>query len=266
MFANPYVTRRGFMRLSLLAAAGVCLGACAPAPATTSDNFYVVKKAAFVKQQADAMAFVRQVAATTDGLTFADSLIAETLLEFERLLPDLPYIGGYANGLTENLGMSAGALALYRVMSARGRSVAQPGELLYRAVEAQATAGIAQALVGSASSTGQPVQDAVKLAAAESQKRLYPGDWVFEFVPGNGTFDYGIDYTECGICKLFHTHGADELTPYLCLHDYPMSQAAGSGLVRTTTLARGGARCDFRFKKGGRMQYDWIPDFLRRSE
>jgi len=53
------------------------------------------------------------------------------------------------------------------------------------------------------------------------------------------------------------------LTPYLCLGDFPASQAYDSGLVRITTLARGGPRCDFRFKKGRPIQVEWTPEFLK---
>ena len=54
-------------------------------------------------------------------------------------------------------------------------------------------------------------------AARRSQARRYPGDWVFERIDGDGeTFDFGIDYTECGIVKYLHAQGADELCPYGC--------------------------------------------------
>ena len=45
--------------------------------------------------------------------------------------------------------------------------------------------------------------------------------------------------------------GAPELAPYLCLIDILYSEKFGWGLMRTTTLADGDERCDFRFKKGG---------------
>jgi hypothetical protein len=101
-------------------------------------------------------------------------------------------------------------------------------------------------------------------AALESQKRLYPENWVFNFVEGAGqNFDWGIDYTECGIVKFFQAQSADELAPYMCLADYPMSKAFGMGLVRTTTLAGGAAKCDFRFKRGRETQDGWPPSFLK---
>ncbi|MGZ7135813.1 MAG: L-2-amino-thiazoline-4-carboxylic acid hydrolase, partial [Methanobacterium sp.] len=66
----------------------------------------------------------------------------------------------------------------------------------------------------------------------------------------NGDFDYGLDFTECGIQKFFHKYDADEFTPYLCAMDIIMSDIANAGLHRTETLAEGGNKCNFRYKKG----------------
>ena len=91
----------------------------------------------------------------------------------------------------------------------------------------------------------------LKKQALASQERLYPDDWVWSFVQGDGEkFDWGPDNTECAVVKFFHAQGADELVPYMCRLDFAMSKAMGMGLVRTTTLAEGGTKCDFRFKRG----------------
>jgi hypothetical protein len=88
--------------------------------------------------------------------------------------------------------------------------------------------------------------------AQESQERRYSGGYVFRYVPGDGvTFDYGVDYLECASCKFLAAQGAAELAPYLCTPDHIYSEMFGWGPVRTTTLAEGGACCDFRFKRGG---------------
>jgi hypothetical protein len=98
------------------------------------------------------------------------------------------------------------------------------------------------------------VEDA-RRRAAESQQRPYPDGWVAVFVEGDGkTFDYGVDYLECGICKFLASQGAPELAPYLCVADIHYSEAFGWGLQRTQTLAEGHGRCDFRFKKGGKTK------------
>jgi hypothetical protein len=57
--------------------------------------------------------------------------------------------------------------------------------------------------------------------------------WVLTYIWGDGKeFDYGYDITECGICKFLHDQHADELVPFLCLVDFPLSKAFGRGLFQ----------------------------------
>ena len=100
--------------------------------------------------------------------------------------------------------------------------------------------------------------------AAASQKRLFPGDWVGQAVPGDGkTFDVGYDYTECGAVKYFKAQGVPEVAPYFCLNDFLASKAQGTGLVRQGTLAQGAARCDFRYKRDRPVTQDWETEVPR---
>ena len=94
-----------------------------------------------------------------------------------------------------------------------------------------------------------------------SQERRYPDDWVFEVIEGDGqNFDFGLDYTECGLLKYLEREGAPELAPYLCWTDYPMFGSMGMKLVRTETIAQGGQRCDFRLSRGKPAPVE--PEFL----
>ena len=60
---------------------------------------------------------------------------------------------------------------------------------------------------------------------------------------------YGIDITECGICKLFKKHQTDDYSSILCEVDKVTSEMAGLVLIRSGTIANGAVQCDFRFKK-----------------
>ena len=84
------------------------------------------------------------------------------------------------------------------------------------------------------------------------------GNKIYIEEKGHGIFlDFGMDFTECAICKFFHAQGADEFTPFLCSLDFPMSKALGTGLVRTMTLAEGAEKCDFRYKRGREVKQEW---------
>lgn len=85
--------------------------------------------------------------------------------------------------------------------------------------------------------------------AKESKKRTYENDWVVEVLPGGKTFDLGYDYLECGICKRCRDEGCPELTRYLCRMDFVLAELMGMELMRTTTIAEGGERCDFRYRR-----------------
>ena len=83
----------------------------------------------------------------------------------------------------------------------------------------------------------------------ETHKHKYENDWEVDVLPGNGDFTMGFDYTQCGVCKLCRDEGCPELARYLCRLDFVLVEVIGVGLKRTTTLAEGYDKCDFRFYK-----------------
>lgn len=85
--------------------------------------------------------------------------------------------------------------------------------------------------------------------SADSHKRKYENDWVVDVLPGNGEYDLGYDYHECGICKLCQDEGCPELAAYLCRMDYVLADIMNMKLVRTGTIAEGAKLCDFRYSK-----------------
>ncbi|MBK6512874.1 MAG: L-2-amino-thiazoline-4-carboxylic acid hydrolase [Polyangiaceae bacterium] len=86
---------------------------------------------------------------------------------------------------------------------------------------------------------------------AKKSQRQPVGGWVFSYEGRTAEHDYGVTYTRCAIRDLAIAHGAEDLAPYICLSDITGSRIFGWGLSRSETLAQGGARCDFRFKRGG---------------
>ena len=209
----------------------------------------------------------QEVLAVRLGDAAAKALAGEIGQAYQALLPEIPDIGGEGNLNAENLLVSAYCLAEYRVLKAGGQTAEQVGEIVYRAYQAVTDLPGPLCAVVKRLKYGEKYQERLRAQAARSQERQYPGDWVFAFVEGDGQeFDYGLDFTECGICKLYHAQGADEFTPYLCLSDYVVGEAFDRGLVRYKTLAEGANVCDFRYKDG-RASYvyplrdGWPPKF-----
>jgi len=209
----------------------------------------------------------RKVLASHLGGEAPDEIIREARKEFQRLIPEIPYIGGKKNGFTTVMIGCTMLLALYRVLKTQGKRVEEMGKIVVEIEEdrVQSYPKFLRRLLGRGllSRFGK---SRLKKIAEESQKRLYPGGWVATFVEGDGKeFDFGIDYTECGLCKFFHQQGADEFTPYLCLIDFVQQRAMNTGFSRSMTLAEGADRCDFRWKKGKETRPAWPPPWIERS-
>ncbi len=176
---------------------------------------------------------------------FAKTAALQIKKEYNSLLEDMPYIGGFDNPLTITITSTTQYLAVYLVLKKRGKDLKDIGKICYQHAD--------EFLKNNADDI-MPIDNPqvvgfLKYMASESENRIYPGDFVFEFVEGED-FDFGLDFKECAICKFFHENGADEFIPYMCATDIPESKYGGLGLKRTMTLAEGADKCDFRYIKG----------------
>ena len=195
---------------------------------------------------------VSDLFASRYGPSDAAAMVTEAHEVYRALIPDLPYVGG-VQPLTQFVVATGWFLAMYRALRAHGRPVNEAGRLVYEVTEAylRRYPGVARRLIGHMTFSRLYLAR-LRRRAQESHERRYPDGYVFRYVPGDdATFDYGVDYLECASCKFLARQGAPELAPYLCTVDYIYSEMFGWGLVRTTTLAERGDRCDFRFKRGG---------------
>lgn len=214
-------------------------------------NYYTARKWQLMAGFDLGARLISGVAISRYGERFAETVLVGARREYELLIPQLPYIGGRRNPLTQIMVSAGMFLALYRMMKAQGKEVEEIGAFVYEGVER--AYGLLPRFVlymyGGLSFTERRRRKEHRLAL-ESQKRRYAGDWVYSIIEGDGeSFDYGLDFVECGICKFFHVQGADEFVRYMCRLDFIMSERMGMGLVRTTTIAEGGEKCDFRYRR-----------------
>jgi len=192
------------------------------------------------------------------------AIIQETRQEFERLIPEIPYIGGKANNLTQDLIDCTMLLALYQVLKREGFRIEEIGKIVIEMEQKRVHSYPRFVLKLLGKVIHSPLgKNRLKKAADKSQEGRYPGGWVSVYIEGDGEeFDFGIDYLECGLCKFYHQQGADEFTPYLCQFDYVQQSAMRAGFFRSMTLAEGAERCDFRWKRGGETRAGWPPHWL----
>jgi hypothetical protein len=228
-----------------------------------TESWYLQNKPRIMRQVRLALRHYRKQFVETYGKAEGEAIARETLQRFEALLPDIPYIGGDENRNTRALYMTAAWLAMYRSLQARGASVEEAARLIYLGTASFYNSVPTRWLMRwqGRRLLSRTFQDQRRHEAAISQQRRYPEDWVFEVVEGDGhDFDFGVDYTECGVVKYLAREGAPELAPYGCWVDYPLFAAMHLRLDRTETLAQGGQRCDFRMSRGQPVKVE--PEFL----
>ncbi len=209
-------------------------------------DYYESKKSELFAQFNDFCQHIGALLEEKYGKKFTEEVMREIKEEYESIYEELPYIGGDENSLTNDLVGAAESLAFYLVLKKHNKPLKEIGEMAYIAQE-KSFQDHPEAVPPMDNPEFFPY---MKYAAETSQKRRFPGDWVYDFVEGNEEFDMGMDFTECGIQKLYHKYDADEFTPYLCAMDIIMSECGNLGLHRTQTLAEGSDHCDFRYKAG----------------
>ena len=188
--------------------------------------------------------------------------------EYDKIIPEIPYIGGRKNSFTSMLVDGVAMLAFFRILEKMGMTYREIGEFCYEFWEK-----ISKIRVHKLEKTGQNPVDQFfndtyinfnKNLAKTSLQKKYPGDFVMEFVEGDGkTFDYGYKFTECGIYKVFKKLGAEKYVPFMCLSDFAQCNIYGFGFTRTQTIGNGDPICDHRFLKNGTTPRAWPPDNLQ---
>ncbi len=232
-------------------------------------TYYLKRRKKYDRDFKELRGILKRLLVKRKGDAFAAEADSEVIKEYERLFSRLPYIGGDANRQTWNLASSVAPLAFYKALKARGVELEEIGDLTYRVM--QGWYGMLPKVVlrfAGMLKMSTSTRKKIRQAALWSSSRRYADDWVYDFVEGGPEkdFDFGVDYSECGIEKFYKVQGAAEFTPYICLFDYVTSECLGMGMRRTTTIAEGAAICDFRFKRGRQTEPGWPPSFIKNRE
>ena len=220
----------------------------------TGENYYTTHEVKLLKDLRQKLAFFRRALGTRFSQDEVEHIVQQTQDEFRAMLPRLPYIGGRQNPLTTNLVACSWFLALYRVLQPRGLSDDEIGDLVYRVAE--------EWVKSSPRWLGRMQRFLIKTPllrimfgwiSRQTQQQKYPGDFVVQFVPGDGrNFDFGLDFTGCAIHKFFQAEGAGHFAKYMCRIDYLTTSLKGIELIRTGTIANGADKCDFRYRLASR--------------
>ncbi len=183
-----------------------------------------------------------------------ETILKAAIEELGRVLPIVPYAGGDDGRMTPFFKLGAGVIALGRAARDLGAAPNVIGALM-RAVFLSTFYELREeerhALGRLWMSTEN--QSYLRKEAQRSQRRGNPGDFVYRFIEGSDVgpegrpFEFGLDYLECGFCKMCRTGGDEDLLPHICAMDKESYGIRGVEFQRSTTLAAGDDRCDFRF-------------------
>jgi hypothetical protein len=220
----------------------------------TAGGHYVSRTQKLLKSFDKTASLVRDSVVERYGSDLAEAIRKEARDEFEKLIPDIPYIKG-PPALNLFLRITAMEISVYKAMKKLGKTPPEAWEICHEALtlRTERIPKILRLLMKYYLFTGF-VKNRARKVAGKSQKEPF-GDFAFKYVEGDGKeFDWGVDYTGCANYEFVKRQEAKDFAPYVCLSDIALSRAMGWGLIRTETLADGCDRCDFRFKKGGKTR------------
>ncbi len=235
------------------------------------EDFYVRKKSKFMRSFDERLTVVSEELRKKFDDKKSEVLVSQMKAEFEKILPDIPYIGGQKNPLTLVLVKCVSDLAIFRTLEKIGFSFREIGEFHYNYVIA-AHKLRKEALEKASKDPSQypfdPVyMDSQKKLTDETKKKLYPDDWVMDFVEGDGeNFEWGWNISECGVLKAYKKLGDEKYIPFLCLADYYEAEGLGFGFSRDQTLGFGAPLCTHRFVKNYKTPTAWPPDDLKEFD
>ncbi len=229
-----------------------------------SQDYYIRNKVKLVREFKKILSVAEKLTQTRFDEEKLHTLMEMSLKEFEALLPQLPYLGGDKSPATPLIMHGAQTIAFYKACKSIGIEAREFAQLMYEVAEAylESVSWIMKRVARRLAFSGR-TKISWKTWAIESQTREYPQNWVGEFIEGDGiTFDWGLNFEECGWLKLVQEHGAEEIAPYACIGDFARMRAVGVGFNRTQTLALGFPKCDFRFGKNLETPRGWPPENL----
>lgn len=237
-------------------------------------NYYVANMERLLKDFRETNEMAEKYMVEKYGEAIAKEVAKKAPEIFERLLPDMPDIGGKRNLLIDNFVIAAHYVAFYRPMKNLGLTAVDLGRMMYD-LDEMYISSYQPSSSGSGSdsqeNSGQRSYESITKAwkdwADWTLERKYPENFVAVFRQGNGSdFDFGFDISECAFCKYLHAHAMDELAPYPCLYDFIASRAFGTGLVRNKTISMGDDICEFRYKHGRPVTQSWETEIPKIQE
>ncbi len=226
----------------------------------TESTYYVSRTRKLLRSFDRFSKRLRRSLAERHGEAFAGETVAATRVEFERIIPELPYVGGRKSIFSTIIVVNGWLIAFYRAMASRGKTAEEVIRICSLVADGlfRPFPPFVLRLAGRLALSGF-VKKRVEKQAARSQERRYPADWVFT-AREDGAGEMVLEFTECAVNKFYEAQGVEELKPYCNFFDVTYSRYMGMGVDARETLGLGCDRCRLRYKRGRETV---IPDRLR---
>lgn len=196
-------------------------------------------------------AFLRRIQvllAAQFGPELADGVIADTRVEYDRLRPEVPYIGGAANVFQPVMTVNHWGVALFLAMNKHGKSAAETIRACHQVADAffRSAPPLVLRLVGRLLLSA-PSRWYFESQARRSQRAEFAEDFRWTLERGDdGEMSFVFD--ECAVNKWYDKIGVRELKPYCNFFDVTYSRLMGMGIDAHETIGQGCECCALRFK------------------
>jgi hypothetical protein len=230
-------------------------------------DYYIKRKPKLMNEFSKGLEIARDLLNKKFDEAKVDDLFNQMKSEYEKIIPEIPYIGGNKNPFTTLLVGGMSSLAMFRVLEKEGLSLRDIGEFYYNLRDIHNSIRKKNLVKIGKDPAQYPFEityvDFAKKLCETSKLRNYPDDWVGDYVEGDyNTFEWGFDFYECGIHKVFKRLDAEKFIPFFCLSDFSEANILGFGCSRTKTIGFGASMCDHRYVKNYKTPRGWPPDDL----
>jgi predicted unusual protein kinase regulating ubiquinone biosynthesis (AarF/ABC1/UbiB family) len=190
--------------------------------------------------------FARTVLSEYHDEKGVQDILDEAWKRYEDIEPDIPILS--QPGPTINLHLAGATLAMYEALRSAGHSHAEALPI-FRGISWAIYDKMGDLPLMTASAITSDPHKRMKLATRMFRRFPFssPGYQMVDVPSGENVV--GFDVLKCPVAEFFISHGKQDLCyATWCALDFPLAEKWGGELERTTTIAEGASRCDFRWK------------------
>jgi hypothetical protein len=193
-----------------------------------------------------------------------DDYVQKLKMILAKEIPHAPKLDIEQGNLATYLKLSILVMAMVKLYPELGLSEYEIGELIYRtADEYYRLPPLKRWIQRQLFFSRLNIRQIHAKQTSSAQRENGINGFKIKYIPGANQNEFGVDYLRCGICDYFAHQNMFEYVKYCCLVDYAIMKNLGISFSRSTTLGNGGSKCDFRFKKQGKLEAGWPPNNLK---